>query len=411
MRPKNPTPSYNRHTQSGRARACWTDSSGKRREKILPGAFGSTESKTAFARLVGEVAVSPTATPADDPYAAGITVAELLLAYLEHAAKYYRDAAGNTTNEYRNVASAIRSARLLYGDTPANTFGPLKLKAIREQLVKDGICRTQINKRTERLRRAFRWATAEEMIPPSVYESLRSLPGLRAGRTEAVEREPIRPVDELTIRETLPLLPAHVRAMVELMSCSGMRPGEVCRMTLNQIERGSAVWIYRPRHHKTSHIGKGRMVPIGPRGREILSAFLGTQILDPDEPIFSPARQHAERLAEMRGKRLTPVQPSQVNRAKKRPKKQPGTRYTPLVIAHAVRVAISKENARRKLVGEEPLECWNPYRLRHTYATRVRKEHGLEAAQVMLGHSRADVTQVYAERDETLAVKVAAAIG
>jgi site-specific recombinase XerC len=49
--------------------------------------------------------------------------------------------------------------------------------------------------------------------------------------------------------------------------------------------------------------------------------------------------------------------------------------------------------------------------LRHSFATRVRKEYGLEATQVMLGHSRADVTQVYAERDEQLAARVAAKIG
>ena len=54
---------------------------------------------------------------------------------------------------------------------------------------------------------------------------------------------------------------------------------------------------------------------------------------------------------------------------------------------------------------------WHPNQLRHTYATKVRKAHGLEAAQVLLGHSRADVTQVYAERNEGLAATVAAMIG
>jgi integrase len=49
--------------------------------------------------------------------------------------------------------------------------------------------------------------------------------------------------------------------------------------------------------------------------------------------------------------------------------------------------------------------------LRHTFATEVRREYGLEAAQVLLGHSRADVTQVYAERDLTLAVRVATEAG
>jgi site-specific recombinase XerC len=54
---------------------------------------------------------------------------------------------------------------------------------------------------------------------------------------------------------------------------------------------------------------------------------------------------------------------------------------------------------------------WHPNQLRHAFGTRVRKTHGLEAAQVLLGHSRADVTQVYAERNEQLAATVAAKIG
>ena len=54
---------------------------------------------------------------------------------------------------------------------------------------------------------------------------------------------------------------------------------------------------------------------------------------------------------------------------------------------------------------------WNPNQLRHSYATKVRNEHGLEAAQVLLGHARADVTQIYAERNERLAAAVAARSG
>jgi integrase len=50
-------------------------------------------------------------------------------------------------------------------------------------------------------------------------------------------------------------------------------------------------------------------------------------------------------------------------------------------------------------------------RIRHTYATKVRREHGLEAAQVLLGHSQADVTQIYAERDLAKAIEVAKKIG
>ena len=53
------------------------------------------------------------------------------------------------------------------------------------------------------------------------------------------------------------------------------------------------------------------------------------------------------------------------------------------------------------------VEHWHPNQLRHAKATELRKEHGLEAAQVVLGHARADVTQVYAERNVALAKEIA----
>jgi site-specific recombinase XerC len=57
------------------------------------------------------------------------------------------------------------------------------------------------------------------------------------------------------------------------------------------------------------------------------------------------------------------------------------------------------------------IEKWSPNRLRHAVATEIRRQFGVEAAQVVLGHSRADVTQVYAERDWQKAQDVMKAIG
>lgn len=51
------------------------------------------------------------------------------------------------------------------------------------------------------------------------------------------------------------------------------------------------------------------------------------------------------------------------------------------------------------------------HQLRHLLATEVRRAFGLEAAQVVLGHSHAAITQVYAERDVARALEVAARIG
>ena len=55
--------------------------------------------------------------------------------------------------------------------------------------------------------------------------------------------------------------------------------------------------------------------------------------------------------------------------------------------------------------------CWHPHHLRHSYGTQVRKDYGLEEAQILLGHSKADVTQIYAERDMRKAADVARKIG
>jgi integrase len=55
--------------------------------------------------------------------------------------------------------------------------------------------------------------------------------------------------------------------------------------------------------------------------------------------------------------------------------------------------------------------AWTPHRLRHNSATQIRRDYGLEAAQIILGHSKADVTQLYAERDETKALRVIQEIG
>ncbi len=54
---------------------------------------------------------------------------------------------------------------------------------------------------------------------------------------------------------------------------------------------------------------------------------------------------------------------------------------------------------------------WHPNRLRHTAATLIRREHGIEAARVILGHSKLTTTEIYAEADQVKAAEVMARIG
>lgn len=130
-------------------------------------------------------------------------------------------------------------------------------------------------------------------------------------------------------------------------------------------------------------------------------AFVAGCVVDPALTLFSPLRAREERFRVARKNRKSKLTPSQLNRRKPNPKLAPAAEYTPHTYAHAVRVASRKAG----------VPHWHPNQLRHLFATEVRRVHGLEAVQVLLGHSRADVTQVYAERDLALASAVAAKIG
>ena len=56
-------------------------------------------------------------------------------------------------------------------------------------------------------------------------------------------------------------------------------------------------------------------------------------------------------------------------------------------------------------------DAWAPNQLRHAAATRIRREEGLEAARVVLGHTSAETTEIYAERDQLRAIEVMAKLG
>jgi len=431
---RNPAPSYSAHKQSGRGRLVWYDSTGARQQKLLPGAYGSEESLRAKATLELEVATSPTRTRTEEP--AALTMAELLVAYLGHAAQHYRGPNGKPTSEFDEVKLMARVLRDLYGDTTAVTFGPLRLKAARQKWVTAGLARSECNRRTNLVRRMFKWAASEELVPATVHQALTTVTGLQRGRTEAREPDPVGPVDDAVVDATLPFLNRHVRGLVEFQRLTGCRPGEACALRRRDIDTGDAVWLYKPTHHKTAHRGKSRVIAIGPRAQELLVRFLTPDL---DTFLFSPKGALEELRAARAAARKTPRYPSHMRRnAGKRkddPRRAPKDRYDRTSYARAVARACESafpppaplaqradETAsewKARVIGEQRARLgewrrthhWHPNQLRHSYATRVRKEFGLEAAQVALGHTRASTTEIYAEKNEALAVATANKIG
>lgn len=394
-RPRNVAPSYLPH-HNGQARMCWRDAAGNRRFKTLPGKFNSPESLAAFARLSLELATSP--APKLSVTAGGPTVAEVMVAYLDHAEKYY----GEVSSEMTLIRSAMRPVQELYALHPAAGFGPLELAAVREWMVRRKWTRKQINRQVGRVARAFRWAASQQLIPPTVVVALGTLAPLKAGRSEAKEAPPRLPADPEHVAKVLPFLPPHVRAVVELLRLTGARPGEILGMTWGCLDRSGDVWVYTPARHKTAYRGRVRTILFGPAARAVIVAHLNGRVPAPDEYLFSPRRQQQERFERMRAKRKTKVQPSQKDRRKAKPKRLPGETFTYHALGHAVKVACEKAGVPK----------FTPYMLRHLRAAELRAKFGLEHARAVLGHAGLGTTDHYARHaDLKLAAEVAAAAG
>jgi hypothetical protein len=122
-----------------------------------------------------------------------MTVNEVIVAFLRHAENHYRRTDGTSTNELNEYRYSLQPVRSLYGITSAAEFGPLALKAVRELMIRADWSRKVINQRIGRIKRKFKWAVSEELIPPAVFHGLATIPGLQRGSTSwPLLSEPIK---------------------------------------------------------------------------------------------------------------------------------------------------------------------------------------------------------------------------
>jgi integrase len=221
------------------------------------------------------------------------------------------------------------------------------------------------------------------MIPGQVYQELMTVPPLLEGRTAAKEADGIRPVDLTSVQRALPYMPAPVAAMVQVQLLTGCRVGEIVVMRGVDLRPGEPNWTYVPASHKNQWRGQSRRIFLGPKAQSIISPFLGP---DPQAFLFNPQ----DVVAELRRRRKGG-----------RPPGITADRYDRRTYRQAIIRACRK-------AGIEP---WSPLQLRHAAATKIRESFGLEAAQVILGHSRVDSTQLYAEKNMNRASEIIAKIG
>ena len=359
---------------------------------------------------------------------------------------YLRDRA----TERAYVTLALRPLQRLYGPTPAIDFGPLKLKTVRDEMIRLDWCRNTINRHVDRLKHVFKWAVGAELLPGEVHYRLVAIEPLQKNRSAARETPKVKAVPDAQVDAVLPFLSPQVRAMVELQRLTGARSGELCRMRTCDVDTSDkGMWIYRPPEHKTAHHDQVREIYIGPKARAILEPLLRPDV---QAFIFSPAEAAGWHLEQRRKKRETPMTPSQLARAE-RSKRQsldreraPGDHYTPNSFAEAIERAcdvafapppelargrvktprgqkqmrLETQREWRSRLGREKWAAllkwqkhhrWHPHQLRHSFASKVRREAGADMVGTLLGDRSPAMVAIYAERDEKAARRVVAKIG
>jgi integrase len=106
------------------------------------------------------------------------------------------------------------------------------------------------------------------------------------------------------------------------------------------------------------------------------------------EFIFSPEKERAIRRAMAQRKTDKPV-------------RQFAEKYSSRLYYAAVARAIKRHNAK----ASEPIPHWFPYQLRHAKATEARANGEIETAQILLGHSNINMTEIYAKKNKDLAIQ------
>lgn len=353
-----------------------------------------------------------------------ITVMELCAAYSEHAQSYYLKPDGAPTSELQRINMALRGLKGMYGDMPAAQFGPNALRALRESWVnkeiesknthvKKRLSRKTVNDYAAEVKRCFKWGVSHELIPGTVYHALAALEGLRQGRSEARETAPVKPVLQKYIDAAKKHTSRQVAALIDLQLLTAARSGELLGLRPIDFDTSGKVWRATIRDHKTAYYGKERVLYFGPKAQALVKDFMGDRPLD--ACLFSPREAETERYANAKDHRHQEVEQPKTERRLR-------DRYTPDTYRQAIEYACrnaAKEAA--KAAGKEgdteylkdlvKKYLWTPHRLRHNAATEIRRQYGLEAAQVMLGHARADVTQIYAEINSHKALEIAAQMG
>lgn len=364
-----PVPALKRRSDNGAAYVRWK-MAGVNHVRML-GRHGSAEATAAYRKFAADWVAGKYDVQIEAPAGAarGLLLASLIERWAAHVEKHYTKN-GTPTSVVSACAKVSRDLNDLFGTLPAADFLPAHLREVREKWVSDGLARLSVNRYQWCAVKMFKWAASFSLIPAAVYDALKLVEQLRAGRTAAPDRDRKKPATDAQVEATIPHLcprdparAARVAAMIRVQRLTGMRPGEICALSKGDIDTAGDVWRYTVgRTNKNLHRGKAQVYYLGPKAVALLKPHLDGA---PERgPIFGE---------------------------------------TPMSYGKCILYASVKAGAK-----------WTPHQLRHALATAVAERfRSLEHAAAAIGDTSAVAEAVYVHVDpqERAKIEIAKAMG
>ena len=362
---------------------------------VYLGRYGSPESRAEYDRLLAEWLCNGRNLRActTDVSSSDLTVNELIVGLPPPRRRLL-------CQERQTDGGACESPPLLSGLYVSSTaiprpgeFGPLALKAVRGALIETGICRS----RSE--------STDQPDPPPLQMGCVRGdRPAFNPSFPPVGPRPPPRSSRRPGVRAGAASPRCVRRCNPAPTSRAGSGRWSNCSAHRDEAGRGmhDADGRYRnlggdlALHTRQPQDGASRARAqdlLGPHSREILRPLApgrveGLPVIPSGGDGRSAARCGRSGRPRSSGRSGTATE--------KRPQKQPGEVYTTESFVEPSPTASRKQTLNEpRSVSHGGFPSWHPHQLRHSAATRLRKEFGLDVTPAVLGHSSAVVTRGY----------------
>lgn len=363
-------PQYSVHNVRNIAYVNWQSA-----RHYLPGKAHSVESKEAYKAFLRDNVFGPTQVKPGRR----ISITELILLYQEFASNYYEDQ-GHQSHYNAMITVALKLEHLYHNVTAAD-FGPKMLKEFRSTLVEDGNSRDYVNDQINRVRKIFKWAVSEELIPVETYQALATVSGLKRGQEGVKDTAKRQPAAWDDVEAIAKVLHEPVSTMVYFQWHTGQRSMAIVQAHADQFKQDAdGMWIWEPRH-KTEYLGKTVRIPLGPKAAKLVGARLEEGGLLFPTRLGTTYKTWTYRQAILRAQES--LYEAQCKQHEKEPQKHP----------------------KPKLIR------WTPHQIRHAKGHHIRSKYGVEAAQALLGHDSLQATEIYSEKRFQLAKQIAAKEG